>query len=338
MRIIFTANSLRRMIGAAILVGLASPAWSLNILVANDDSCNAEGINTLMDALEAAGHTVTMFAPAGEQSGKSSSRSTNAFASYGVSNIGFSGPTGADNRFCVRIPVDSPEEGSGEEFLVSATPRDSVLVGLAIMQDNLPDLVIGGINDGANIGSSAITSGTVGGPVAAMLEGIPAIAISRARFAGAEAMTYAQGADFIVKVVAQLEANRIDGQPLLPALTGLNINTPVSTARGVAHTTLGTATDLRLGPSYDGGEVTLAFGGFVTLAELLGDADAAEALKNNPDATVQDFADAGLDTNDETSMYTAGFVTITTLDGDLTATLRKRELLQVKLRDLSLGE
>ena len=70
------------------------------------------------------------------------------------------------------------------------------------------------------------------------------------------------------------------------------------------------------------------------LAELLGDEDLAEELQNNPDATVQDFADAGLDVEDETSMFVAGYITITTLDGDLTAGLRQRELTQVKLRGL----
>lgn len=331
-------RSLKRSLQVGALCALTAPAWGLNILVGNDDSCNAEGINVLMDALEAAGHTVTMYAPAGEQSGKSSSTSTNAFKAYDISNVGFAGPTGAANRFCVRIPTESPEEGSDEEFTASASPRDSILVGLAKLGDNVPDLVISGINDGQNVGSAAIASGTVGGASVAILNGIPGIAVSRHRFATDEGLSYAQGAALVVSVVAQLEANRAEGEPLLPPLTGLNINTPEFAPRGIAHTTLGTQTDLKLYPTPRGEEVIVGFNGFVSLAELLGDQEAADALINNPAATPADFAAAGLDINDETSMYVAGYVTITTLDADLTAGLRKRELLQLKLRNLAAEE
>jgi 5'-nucleotidase len=318
-----------------LLTLAASPGWSLNILVGNDDSCNAEGVNVLADALEAAGHTVAMYSPAGEQSGKSSSISTKVFSDYGISNVGFAGPTSAANRFCVRIPTDSPEEGSEDDVLTaSASPRDSVLVGLAALGDNKPDLVVTGINDGQNIGSNAITSGTVGGVVAAMQQGIPAIAVSRHRFASEQGLSFAQAAALVVSVIAELQEAAIDGQPLMPAMTGLNINTPEKAPRAVVHTTLGNMTDILIGPTAKDAGVTNGFNGFVTLADILGDEELAAELENNPDATVEDFAEAGLDVQDETSMYVAGYVTITTLDGDLTATLRKRELMQVKLRDL----
>lgn len=314
----------------------AAPASSLDILVGNDDSCNSEGVNALADALEAAGHTVEVYSPAGEQSGKSSSISTNVFTDYDISNVGFEGPTPAANRFCVRIPTESPEEGSEEELNASATPRDSILVGLAARGDRVPDLVVSGINDGQNIGANAVTSGTVGAAVVALQKGIPGIAISRHRFANANAggLSFEQAAEVVVEVIAELEANRIAGEPLLPPQTGLNINTPENGPRGVVHTTLGLGVDIRLGPAAnDSGGVTNDFQGFVSLADLIGE-EAAEELENNPDATVEDFAEAGLDVQDETSMFVAGYITITTLDGDYTATLRKRELLQVKLRDL----
>lgn len=323
---------------AAALCVLAAPAWSLDILVGNDDSCTSEGVNAIMDALEAAGHNAVMYAPAGEQSGKSSSISTNVFTAYDISNVGFAGPTGAANRFCVRIPTESPEEGADEELIASASPRDSVMVGLAALGDKVPDLVVTGINDGQNIGSGAITSGTVGAAAAAILQGIPAIAISRHRFATAEGMSYQQGAQLLVAIIAELEANRAEGESLLPALTGLNVNTPEGTPRGIVHTTLGTQTDLKLYPTADDGRVILGFNGILSLAELLEDEAAAEELSNNPDATIADFEAAGLDTGDETSMFVAGYITITTLDADLTAGLRKRELLQLKLRNLDAGE
>lgn len=332
------ALSCKKILQAAILYAFTSPAWALNILVANDDSCTSDGVNVLMDALETAGHTVSMYAPAGEQSGKSSSISTNVGAAYDISNVGFDGPTTAANRFCVRIPADSPAEGSDEELTVSATPRDSVLVGLAALGEQRPDLVVTGINNGQNIGATAITSGTVGGASAALFQGIPAIAVSRNRFARPDAMSYAQIADLVVELIAELEANQPTGQPLLPARTGLSLNAPAKAPRGIAHTTLGNLTDLRLGPVATEDGVLMGFLGFLSLAQLLGDEALAEELENNPNASIDDFAAAGLDVKDETSMYVAGYFTITTLDADLTAGLRKRELLQLKLSDLSLED
>lgn len=320
---------------SAALSLAGTPAWSLDVLLGNDDSCNSEGINTLADVFEAAGHTVTVYAPAGEQSGVGSSVSTNVFTAYDISNVGFSGPTPADNRFCVRVPTESPEEGVDEEVIASASPRDAVMVGLAVLGDNIPDLVITGINDGSNTGLAVIGSGTVGGALAAVREGIPAIAVSRFRdeFNEAGALSYQQVAEFVVSVVDQLESNRTAGGALLPAGTGLNINFPARSPRGVVHTTLGPLNNVRLGPEATGEVISVSFGGFVTLEDLVGE-EAAAALDSNPDATVADFAEAGLDVEDEASMHVAGYITITTLDGDLTAKRRQRELLQVQLRGL----
>lgn len=312
------------------------PAWSLDIMLSNDDSCNAEGVNILADVLEAAGHRVEVYSPAGEQSGVGGGISTAIFSDYDISNVGYEGATGAANRYCVRIPTDSPEEGSEEVFLASATPGDSVRVGLAARGDRLTDLVISGINDGTNIGTRAPQSGTIAAAMAALAEGIPGIAVSlqsSQRDDIGPSMTFEQLAELVVLVIAELEANRTAGEPLLPPLTGLNINTPASTPRGIVHTTLGNMTDVQIGATATEDGVTNGFNGFTTLADLVGEEAAAE-LENNPDATVDDFAAAGLDINDETSMNAAGYITITTLDGDMTATLRKRELLQVKLRDL----
>ncbi len=327
--------ALRHALAATALLGLASPALALNIMVANDDGCNSEGANTLMDALEAAGHTVTMYAPAGEQSGKGGSINTSRSMPFDISNVGFHGPTGADNRYCIRMLVDNPEEGAEEaEVIGSASPRDSVLVGLAAMGDNPPDLVVTGINAGQNIGTSALVSGTVNSAMAAIQKGVPAIAVSRSIFAGEGAMSIADGAQFVVRLIAELEANASDGQ-LMPPYTGLNVNTPGAPARGVAHTTLGYQSDLRFGPALNrNGEVVNSFGGLLSLAELVGE-EAAAALEADPEASIADFAAAGVDINDESSMYAAGFVTITTIDADVTANLRRRELLQLKLRGLN---
>ncbi len=325
--------ALRNALAAATLCGFAAPALSLNIMLANDDGCNSEGITAMADALEAAGHTLTMYAPAGEQSGKGGSINTTRDYPFDISNVGFHGPTGAENRKCVRIVAESPEEGSEELLTVSASPRDSVLVGLAAMADNPPDLVITGINSGQNIGTSALVSGTVNGAMAAIQKNVPAIAVSRSIFAGEDGMSYADGAEFVVRLVAELEAKAVDGQLMAP-YTGLNVNTPSAPPRGVAFTTLGYQSDLRFGPALVNGEVVNSFAGLLGLEELVGEEAAAE-LEANPEATIADFAAAGVDINDESSMYAVGFITVTVINADPTANLRKRELIQLKLRDLN---
>ncbi|CAH0991198.1 5'/3'-nucleotidase SurE [Sinobacterium norvegicum] len=329
-------NKLTLPLGSALLA-LSAPALSLNLLLVNDDSCNSEGINTMADVLEARGHAITMVAPAGEQSGKSSSISTEVGQSYDISNSGFEGPTSAANRYCVRVPTENPEEGGAEGFITaSASPRDSALVGLQLMSDNQPDMIISGINKGQNVGRVAVTSGTIGAVVAGLQNGIPSIAISRHRFTDEDGVSIEGAAAIVADVIAELEANQIEGQPLLPAMTGISINTPKGVPVGIASTTLGVDADLRFGPKLnESGGVDIGFGGFANLAEYIGE-EAATTLASNPNATIADYAAAGLNTNDESQMYVANFVTITTLDGDYTAGLRKRELLQVKLRNLSL--
>ena len=214
-------KSLALPLGSALLV-LSAPALSLNLLLVNDDSCNSEGINTMADVLEARGHTVTMVAPAGEQSGKSSSISAEVGQSYDISNTGFEQSTSAANRYCVRVPTKNPEEGAPEGLITaSASPRDSALVGLQLMTANQPDMIISGINDGQNVGRVAVTSGTIGAVVAGLQVGIPSIAISRHRFTDEDGVSLAGAANIVADVIAELESKRIDGQPLLPAFTGI---------------------------------------------------------------------------------------------------------------------
>jgi len=376
----------KTILAASICAALSAPAWSLNILVANDDGCTSEGINTLMTELESRGHEVTMYAPAGEQSGKAGSVETkpeykpyrgyapltNAFL---VSNNGFAteegeNPTEAENRLCVRISATTnPEEGSdldgGTPYITaSATPADSVRVGIAAMTNagTKPDLIISGINHGQNIGISTTGSGTVGVAVTGLLEGIPSIAVSNYRdfswgaLLGAAAplpsVELSDVSIFIADLVAELEENQIEGQPLLPAYTGLNINMPTGTPKGIAHTELGHSTALSFTAALDPLEgpvdeetglpeegdgnyhPTITLKDYTELVDP-NDLEGIQTLLDQETVSISDLATAGLDTNDETQMYTAGFITISVIDGDFSASLRKQELLKVKLRDVS---
>jgi len=351
----------KTILAASICAALSAPAWSLNILVANDDGCTSSGINTLMTELESRGHTVTMYAPASEQSGKAGSVETNAhvpdLAQFGVtalnsflvSNNGFDEATSADNRLCVRVSnSDDPDEsGDGSEITVSATPVDSVRVGITVMTDagNKPDLVISGINDGQNIGISSTGSGTVGVAVTGLQEGIPSIAVSNFRdFSlygligrGLAAPDLQDSSEFVADLVEQLVANQIDGQPLLPPFTGLNINIPSGIPKGIAHTQLGSTTSFSLqavlGDDDNYHPTLMPLG----LADLVGagDIEAINALLDADTISISELATAGLDTKDESQMYSAGFITISVIDGDFTASLRKQELLKVKLREVA---
>ncbi|WP_235736611.1 5'/3'-nucleotidase SurE [Nocardioides alcanivorans] len=177
----------------------AVPTAGLDILLTNDDGWSAPGINAVYDALVAAGHNVTMVAPASNQSGVST-------------KIDFAGTLTATNP----VP-DDPNIWS-----VTTTPAGSVLFGLnEVLADDLPDLVISGTNVGENIGFGTNFSGTVGAAtVASGMYDIPSIAVSTEVVRGEDAtMAYTQTADLLVDLIS-------GGLPVLPRGQFLNINHP----------------------------------------------------------------------------------------------------------------
>jgi len=128
----------------------------LNILLTNDDGWEAPGIQTLLGSLREAGHTVTMVAPLSQQSGRSSATNT-----------------------AVGSEVSIVEQAKGV-WSVDGTPADSVKAALGIvMADKLPDLTISGANFGPNVGQQTVLhSGTLGASLTSHHAGIPAIAVS----------------------------------------------------------------------------------------------------------------------------------------------------------------
>jgi 5'-nucleotidase len=132
------------------------PVEPIDVLVTNDDGIDAEGIDTLVDALTAIdGVEVTVVAPAEQQSG--------------------TGGNTTDG------PVESNEAttASGYEAVaVDGFPADTIRVAI----DELgiePDLVVSGINEGQNLGPVVDLSGTVGAARAAARRGVPALAVSQ---------------------------------------------------------------------------------------------------------------------------------------------------------------
>ena len=182
---------------------------SLDILLSNDDGFDKPGILALQQALSQAKHRVMLAAPAKNASGSSASIT---FAPVAVEKI-------ADNRYAI-----------------SASPATSVVLAVSALYspDSPPDLVISGINSGANLGPATGISGTVGATTAAIQvidPPIPAIAISTdplgPGFSEQENTEHLQRiSGFIVKLVDRLKQQSCKSGVLLPKGLVLNINYP----------------------------------------------------------------------------------------------------------------
>ena len=210
----------------------SSASSALVVALSNDDGWDAPGIQAMKTALEAAGHSVTLAGPLDEQSG--SSAAINA-----VSNLAIKKE--ASNEYSVAL-------AGGTE---GAEPATSALIAIGIAKSAnggvAPDLLVSGINAGANIGAATQLSGTVGGTIVAIANGLngslPAIGISTDEpcdeedppggdlpgCEAANAVHYANVADFLTDFIAHLESKpgflaRESG--LLPSGVALNINYP----------------------------------------------------------------------------------------------------------------
>lgn len=131
---------------------------SLDILLSNDDGLDRGGLPALQEALCAAGHRVTVSAPASDQSGSGGS-----FTGSGALEVESKGAA------C--------EDGRGQTYAVHGTPADSVLFGLHMSEEE-PDLVVTGINPGQNIAGAMSISGTIGASMISAKAKIPTISVS----------------------------------------------------------------------------------------------------------------------------------------------------------------
>jgi 5'-nucleotidase len=121
-----------------------------------------------------------------------------------------------------------------EARTTNGTPSDCVALALLGLLKPAPDLVVSGINAGANVGSDITYSGTVAAAMEAVVTGIPAIAVS---VDGTEIADPSVAAAFAAQLAALVLRNATDGEPLL-----LNVNVPNvprSALRGVQITRLG---------------------------------------------------------------------------------------------------
>jgi len=124
----------------------------MKILISNDDGFQAAGLVALYEALKDVAE-VEVIAPEVNNSAKSNALTLNA-------------------------PLYVHRAANGFRY-VNGTPADCVHIALSGLLDYRPDLVVSGINNGANMGDDTIYSGTVGAAMEGYLFGIPAIAFSQ---------------------------------------------------------------------------------------------------------------------------------------------------------------
>jgi 5'-nucleotidase len=144
----------------------------MRILLSNDDGYFSPGLAALSDALEPIADVIVV-APERDRSG-------------------------ASNSLTLDRPLMLRKAPSGY-FFVNGTPTDCVHLAVTGMLDHLPDMVISGINHGANMGDDTIYSGTVAAATEGFLLGIPAMAISLANIQNGHFETAARVVTDIVR-------------------------------------------------------------------------------------------------------------------------------------------
>jgi 5'-nucleotidase len=162
----------------------------MKILISNDDGYFAQGIETLAKKLAKIAEVVVVATEADR--------------------------SGASNSLTVDRPLIVRKSWNGF-FYVNGTPTDCVHLAVTGLLDTLPDMVVSGINNGANMGDDTIYSGTVAAATEGYLLGLPSLAISLASF---EQKHYDTAAQVALEMVLRLAQKPIR-EPVL-----LNINVP----------------------------------------------------------------------------------------------------------------
>jgi 5'-nucleotidase len=173
----------------------------MNILVSNDDGIFAQGMRTLATTLAVAGHQVTVVCPDRERSA----------TGHGLT---MHKPIRAE-------VIESVFPPGVKAWSCSGTPADCVKLALGALVATPPDVVISGINHGANLGTDILYSGTVSAAMEGVMEGIPAIAVSLTSYTQ---HTFVPAADFICTLLTTSTVTDL-AEPLL-----LNVNVPALAA------------------------------------------------------------------------------------------------------------
>lgn len=178
----------------------------MHILLSNDDGYLSPGLNVLAERL-AQFAAVTIVAPDRDRSG-------------------------ASNSLTLSRPL-RPRQLEERLWVIDGTPSDCVHLGIKGLLPEMPDLVVSGINHGANLGDDVLYSGTVAAASEGRALGLPAIAVSCQSFAPEYLGSAAHWVEWLIR--------RLGNHPL-PAYTLLNVNVPdapLDQIGGVRATRLG---------------------------------------------------------------------------------------------------
>lgn len=178
----------------------------MNILLSNDDGVHALGIKVLFDELSKFAN-VTVVAPDRNCSG-------------------------ASNSLTLLNPLRAQVLDNG--FIsVNGTPTDSVHLGISQLMDSPPDLVVAGINKGANLGDDTLYSGTVAAATEGRHMGLPAVAVS---LVGTREEHYQTAAVVAARLIQRLKAHPLKNDQII------NLNVPdveLNQLEGIKVTRLG---------------------------------------------------------------------------------------------------
>ena len=165
------------------------------IFITNDDGITAPGIRALIAVMKKIGK-VLVVAPDKPQSGKG-------------------------HAITMDIPLrltKYKEDGEHQEYSCNGTPVDSVKLGLTLCKEKKPDIIVSGINHGANNSINIIHSGTMAAAIEGALEGIPSIGFSMTDYA--YDIDFSPVEEYVEKIVKETLKNG------LPNTIALNVNMP----------------------------------------------------------------------------------------------------------------
>ena len=180
----------------------------MHILISNDDGFDSQGLSILSKTLSDQHHTISIVAPRTNMSG------------CGM---------GLSLRKSIAV-----ERTGANRFIVDGTPADCVYLGLQSLLKEPVNLVISGINNGANLADDIFYSGTFAAAMEARRLNLPSIALSMTESTTEQYATAAHIAEQMVNNIYQLEYKAL--------LAVLNVNVPevpVSQLRGLKATILG---------------------------------------------------------------------------------------------------
>jgi 5'-nucleotidase len=164
----------------------------LKILLSNDDGYRAEGLLALRRAIQPLG-SITVVAPDRNRSG-------------------------ASNSLTLDVPVRASAYDAGC-YYVNGTPTDCVHLAISGLFDFEHDIVVSGVNDGANLGDDTLYSGTVAAAVEGRFLGLPAIAVSLCVEPGSP-RNFAGAARVAAQLIERLSVAPLQGPVML------NVNVP----------------------------------------------------------------------------------------------------------------